>query len=80
MLYRVLEDNKWYNVLKHTVPKLNPNLISLYTNLQSYLGGSQTLHRQRLYEKHCREKVGQVPSRIPMLIEVRFTSIIKMAA
>ena len=37
------------------------------------------LHRQRLYKKHCREKVGQVPSRIPKLIEVRFTSTINMA-
>ena len=35
-------------ILKHMIPKLNTNLISLYTNLQAYLGWSQTLHRQWL--------------------------------
>ena len=66
------------NILKHAVPKLNPNLIPLYTNLHSYLGGSQTLHRQRDYERFCKDR-GFQPSKIPKHIEVRFTSTITMA-
>lgn len=66
------------NILKHAVPKLNPNLTSLYASLHSYLGGSMTLHRRRQFEAFCNER-GMKPHRIPKYIEVRFTTITTMA-
>ena len=60
-------------MLKHGIPKLDPDFLTVATAFQSYLGGI-SLHRQREYEAFCLN-LDLKTSRPPKHISVRFRVI-----